>query len=434
MYILLFIASVSIGSSGKPASKVKGALKIIKDPAVILDLNDNGRIDYWRFYKKGRLSWIKVDRNEDGKLDLLLHYDSRGYLVLEKYDRNLDGSYDFIKECKGNHCVRFTDLNYSGKAEVQVISYMEKGRIREEVYISPKDNGKYIKHSSRLLSNKPQANTSSTEAGLSGCDEGCKQSLLEELKNISTALDELGELDGILTGLKFGKNDEYEETYTSALVHDSCSPVEKEQMAESMLAALKKLKTCLGDVTKPYFGLLVKILRYFDPFNRPEDRVLLHCDIKMNSSNLSTGSLTNMVATNEDSSLVRTSGEKVRHPAIGVNLKKFQFSQEVGANTKFEEIFIHELLHFLGYTHLRGNKSTDHQALEIPYAVQYMCFHGPGSDAYNPDAYQAAIDIVSSPADGIFVNSKEMIVKTDLVLKALHLDPKVVYAEDEHQH
>jgi len=59
-----------------------------------MDLNRDGVLDEKRIYRDHRISMIEVDRNFDGKADVVYHFDRRGVVKEAEHDDNFDGIYE----------------------------------------------------------------------------------------------------------------------------------------------------------------------------------------------------------------------------------------------------------------------------------------------------------------------------------------------------
>jgi len=71
-----------------------------------------------------RTSWIKIDRNKDGRDDHLLQLDERGQSLYEEMDYNFDGEFDdFCFYANGILAREEIDTNFDGKIDLWVHMY-----------------------------------------------------------------------------------------------------------------------------------------------------------------------------------------------------------------------------------------------------------------------------------------------------------------------
>jgi hypothetical protein len=83
-----------------------------------IDMNDDGVLDEKWIYKDNRISRTQVDRNFDGKVDVIYRLDHRGMLKESKQDDDFDGIFEsaFIFEDGLTH-IQESDLNQDGNID-----------------------------------------------------------------------------------------------------------------------------------------------------------------------------------------------------------------------------------------------------------------------------------------------------------------------------
>jgi hypothetical protein len=83
-----------------------------------IDMNDDGVLDEKWIYKDNRISRTQVDRNFDGKVDVIYRFDRRGMLKESKQDDDFDGIFEsaFIFEDGLTH-IQESDLNQDGNID-----------------------------------------------------------------------------------------------------------------------------------------------------------------------------------------------------------------------------------------------------------------------------------------------------------------------------
>jgi len=80
-----------------------------------VDYNADGILDEVWIYKNGRLQQTLVDRNLDGKDDLINNYNNRSLLISSKVDENFDGIFETtIHFQNGNAITAEADTNNNG--------------------------------------------------------------------------------------------------------------------------------------------------------------------------------------------------------------------------------------------------------------------------------------------------------------------------------
>jgi hypothetical protein len=131
---LLVQASVNLPSE----KKLRNVLKDIK--AVELDINGNGKPDYYReFDEDGKLRFIRYDYNEDGNPEFQIELDTNGYKIEELVDRNYDGKIDYKVICKQKDCIRHIDQKFDGNFTIDGKQnperYSQSGKLVDEFRI-----------------------------------------------------------------------------------------------------------------------------------------------------------------------------------------------------------------------------------------------------------------------------------------------------------
>lgn len=114
-----------------------------------IDYDGDGRLDERYFYEGRYLRKTQMDRNSDGSVDLIYHYDARGRLLASQADNDFDGHFEATgRFARGNLVTLEVDTNLDGRVDRrsrfrygvlnQVIVYSRDGRtiIRREHYDS----------------------------------------------------------------------------------------------------------------------------------------------------------------------------------------------------------------------------------------------------------------------------------------------------------
>ena len=58
-----------------------------------IDQHKDGKPDYWKYYRNGKITKREWDRNFDGKPDLRV-LEENGHVIMTQYDNNFDGKYE----------------------------------------------------------------------------------------------------------------------------------------------------------------------------------------------------------------------------------------------------------------------------------------------------------------------------------------------------
>ena len=230
------------------------AFDLITDKGVNLDIDNNGKDDFWRVYDKGRLAGIKIDANEDGFIDTYTKYNREGWVELEKLNRNFDKAYDVLRKCKAaTDCITLIDGDYDGFYEKkQVEKPIDEARIKKVTYVRTKSNKKWRKVKTRT-NRSFQANEASV---VHDCEGNC-------LSDISTNFGSVKEIENALrrsssrtTSVRFtstlrsGK--EAVNTYdhiddVGILVNQNCYDViDKDKLIAQIKDALSSFLGCIG--------------------------------------------------------------------------------------------------------------------------------------------------------------------------------------------
>ncbi len=119
-----------------------------------IDMNGDGRMDRKRIYRDNRKSRTEVDRNFDGKVDVVNYFDRRGVQKESRYDDNFDGIYETKYRYKnGITHSRESDMNQDG-----IIDYRAKfrnGNLVEAVILGGKHDSRKKRqkfHMGKLIS------------------------------------------------------------------------------------------------------------------------------------------------------------------------------------------------------------------------------------------------------------------------------------------
>jgi hypothetical protein len=83
-----------------------------------IDMNNDGVLDEKRIYKDNRISRTEVDRNFDGRVDVIYNFDRRGILKESRKDDDFDGIFEstFIFKDGLTH-IQESDLNQDGNID-----------------------------------------------------------------------------------------------------------------------------------------------------------------------------------------------------------------------------------------------------------------------------------------------------------------------------
>ncbi len=87
-----------------------------------IDYSGNGEFDVEWTYKDGRLSKTEIDRNRDGKVDAIDHYNRRGLIRYTKFDENFDGVFETkVTYRNGNPWHLESDTDDDGRLDYEVL-------------------------------------------------------------------------------------------------------------------------------------------------------------------------------------------------------------------------------------------------------------------------------------------------------------------------
>lgn len=88
-----------------------------------IDYNGDGTLDEVWTYKGNRISAAELDRNLDGRVDLIYEYDHRGVVQRSRSDDNFDGRFETVTAFRnGNPYSSESGLNQAGFVDYRVIS------------------------------------------------------------------------------------------------------------------------------------------------------------------------------------------------------------------------------------------------------------------------------------------------------------------------
>lgn len=104
-----------------------------------VDRDGDGVLDEKWTYRDGRMTKAETDRNFDGKVDLIYHYDLRGLPKRAKYDDDFDGIYEteYIHEDAITQRQE-SDLNQDGDIDYRVL--LRHGNIDEAVILGAEND------------------------------------------------------------------------------------------------------------------------------------------------------------------------------------------------------------------------------------------------------------------------------------------------------
>ncbi len=91
------------------------------------DSNDDGKPDQWYNMQDGKITYIEMDRNYDGKVDYKAEYNKDGKMETEEMDYNYDGKMDdfYYYDDDGILAREEIDSNFDGKIDIWI--YLYKG-------------------------------------------------------------------------------------------------------------------------------------------------------------------------------------------------------------------------------------------------------------------------------------------------------------------
>ena len=80
-----------------------------------IDMNGDGVLDEIWIYKDNRITGTEVDRNLDGKVDVIYNFDRKGVLIVSKQDDNFDEIFESVFRYEnGLTQTQESDLNQDG--------------------------------------------------------------------------------------------------------------------------------------------------------------------------------------------------------------------------------------------------------------------------------------------------------------------------------
>lgn len=133
-----FAVGIIVGFAAKTA--VDSSRISVLDSDVGYDRNGDGRDDETYFTRLGEnfAHKLEADRNFNGRVDLIDHYDSLGVVVGEESDDDFDGVFETTFEFRHGWAVRSQiDSNHNGVADVT--NYFEHGVPRRTTYFDERE-------------------------------------------------------------------------------------------------------------------------------------------------------------------------------------------------------------------------------------------------------------------------------------------------------
>ncbi len=119
---------------------VSGTYAFLRSPVSVsgIDHNGDGVLDeQWTLSPSGATLGVRVDRNLDGKVDYVIHYDQRGHVETAEGDDDFDGKFESRYRFRyGN--VSSSDTDTDGDGFPDMSSYFKHGILATTKYINPK--------------------------------------------------------------------------------------------------------------------------------------------------------------------------------------------------------------------------------------------------------------------------------------------------------
>ncbi len=102
-----------------------------------IDYNDDGVLDEEWIFVNNLISKTLIDRNLDGKVDLILKYNRHGLLRSAAVDSNFNGKFETKEKYdRGNITISKSDMDEDGFYEYA--AHFRYGSITSEIYLDPK--------------------------------------------------------------------------------------------------------------------------------------------------------------------------------------------------------------------------------------------------------------------------------------------------------
>lgn len=125
-----------------------------------IDYNYDGQFDEKWTYRDDRIYRVDVDRNLDGDVDAIHHYNNKGIIFKTETDDNFDGVYETVyKYSRGNVYTQESDLNHDG--DIDYRGYFENGLVSEIEILGPDSSipkKKQIYKMNKLVSSEYDSN------------------------------------------------------------------------------------------------------------------------------------------------------------------------------------------------------------------------------------------------------------------------------------
>jgi hypothetical protein len=142
---------------------IAGTYAFLRAPVSVdgIDHNRDGILDeQWTFSPSGAMVGTRIDRNLDGKVDYIVHYDQRGHIESAEGDDDFDGKFETQNRFRyGN--VMSSDVDSDGDGFPDLHSYFEHGVLVTTKYLNPK-TGKALRvehyHLGRVVSAEVDSN------------------------------------------------------------------------------------------------------------------------------------------------------------------------------------------------------------------------------------------------------------------------------------
>jgi hypothetical protein len=247
----------------KVKSSQDQAMDLITDKGVNLDIDNNGKDDFWRVYDKGRLAGIKIDANEDGFIDTYTKYSREGWVELEKLNRNFDKAYDVLKKCKAaSDCVTLIDGDYDGFYEKkQVTKPIHGARIKKSTYYRSKTTKKWKK----IKVNTYNSFQASEASVIHDCDGNCLGDITTKFGSVTEIESALRRTSSRTTTVRFtstlSSGEQAVNTYDhiddiGILVNHNCYDIiDKDKLIDQIKSALGSFLGCIGKAKGEFLSL-----------------------------------------------------------------------------------------------------------------------------------------------------------------------------------
>lgn len=398
-------------------------LAFLSDKGVNLDLNGNGKDDYWRTYKRGRIHKVKYDLNEDGKMDGYILMSKKGFRKKIKKDSNFDGSFDYQAKCTSSFdCVELYDFDDNGTWDRKIVKSLNQKYLQKNTYVKV---GKIWRLATQTRSNLYQA----SEGGLGSCNGDCvqnKQSLLKLVSEISTEISEIeGSSELLEHDYEYFENDmqNYARLKSGVLIHESCKKGKSKSQMKNLYKNISKTVSAFVECSRRSINYLeengfdesinnymnnifVPILNRLKTSNGDEGtKFICNTNAEPNGlvDDIFKGAVksSNPLAFGYTLQMQNESGKESESFYVGFPAKRGygQSFYNNNVDPQAASTFIHELVHGAGHSHGDGG-------VDYAYAVEQMmssCMQDePSEDLLiddEEDVDTAAIIVASTPRE-----------------------------------